>query len=466
MLSGLSALLLFAVAGCRSLRIEPLVRSPQTGLLTDSFKMYGQGATAPDRWWESLGSAELNRLVERSLDGNLTLSQARARLAQARALAVQRGAATKPQLDADGGSTQGRQRTAQSDGGSDDSSVESYFAGIVGSYELDLWGRLAAASRSSLLDADAVGEDLYTARISVAGEVALRWLELVQQRRKLALLDEQLRTNREVLELIELRLRRSQATALDLLQQKQVIAQVESLVPPEKSREETLLHELAVLLGLPPTAALKLEATHLPSLPPLPAAGVPADLLANRPDIRAAGLRLQSADWQVSAAQADRLPALRLTGTAKFSSPDLDRLFNNWLASLAASVTGPLFDGGQRKAEVVRTRALVDERLAAYRVTVLQAIQEVEDALSRERYQSEYVKALQMRLAAAQSTRSEASARYQKGLETYLPVLNALLEMQNIQRTLVEARQQELAYRVQLHRALGGVWPRNEGGER
>jgi len=164
----------------------------------------------------------------------------------------------------------------------------------------------------------------------------------------------------------------------------------------------------------------------------------------------------------VSAALADRLPAIRLSASASYGADDLDLLFDNWMARLAGSITGPIFDAGSRKAEVERTRAVVDERLAAYKLTVATAVQEVEDALVLEAKQGEYIEALKTQLEAARSAYDESLARYRKGLNDYLPVLSALTSVQLLERGLVQAEHDLLVYRVQLHLALGGTWMREE----
>jgi len=178
--------------------------------------------------------------------------------------------------------------------------------------------------------------------------------------------------------------------------------------------------------------------------------------------VRAAGLRLASADWDVSAARADRLPALSLTGTTNFNGASVSTLFDNWLARLAGSVTGPIFDAGRRKAEVERTRAVVDEYLAAYRGTVITAMLEVEDALVHEARQRDYIEALTAQYEAAKASLEEARVRYRKGLNDYLPVLSALTNQQSLEQSLVAARHDLLYYRVQLHLALGGDWTAEE----
>lgn len=190
----------------------------------------------------------------------------------------------------------------------------------------------------------------------------------------------------------------------------------------------------------------------------IPATGLPADLLAKRPDVRSSGLRLESADQQVAAARAARLPAISLAATASYGADQLDLLFNNWVLKLAGSLTAPIFDGNRRKAEVDRTRAVADENLALYRETVLTAVKEVEDALINEAKQREHIEALELQMDAAQRALDHAVFRYRKGVDNYLPVLTQLLTVQNLERDRIQRQTELVIYRVSLYRALGGSW--------
>jgi NodT family efflux transporter outer membrane factor (OMF) lipoprotein len=272
------------------------------------------------------------------------------------------------------------------------------------------------------------------------------------------LLQEQLEVDRTFLELVELRFEKGMVSALDVYQQRQVVAEVEAEIPLEEATEQLLRHELALLLGKPPGTPIEIEETKLPSPPALPALGLPADLLANRPDVRAAGLRLRAADWQVAEARANRLPSLRLTAGASYGAEELDLLFDNWLLNLAANLTAPLLDGGRRAAAVERQEAVAAENLARYRETVITALKEVEDALVRETKQRQHLAGLQRQIDVAGKALEEAVERYRKGLNDYLPVLTQLASTQRLARSLITQQATLMRYRIALHRALGGRW--------
>jgi outer membrane protein TolC len=184
-------------------------------------------------------------------------------------------------------------------------------------------------------------------------------------------------------------------------------------------------------------------------------------LLVQRPDIRAALARLHAADFLTGSARAELLPAIRLTGGIGTNTAEIRNLFDDWFVSVAAGLTGPIFEGLRRTAEVERSQAVAEQRLAEYRLTVLTAIQEVEAALIQEIRQREYLEALAEQLEAAQNALREAGERYRKGLNDYLPVLAALERTQALTRQTVIGRRQLLSYRLSLYRALGGTWTRD-----
>lgn len=444
---------LITTVGCSP--FKPASRALIQKDLPEKFSLYTGENKSDTQWWQSFGSAELNRLIETGLAGNLPLKETWARLDQARARAAKVGADRFPDLTGTVGAG-----TNRSKGGSGASvGTRTYSLGLASSYELDLWGRLQAARQAAALDVAATREDFNTAAISIAAEIAVRWLGIISSRMQKELLEKQLRTNETILELVQLRFRNAMVSALDIYQQKQLVENVKAEMPLVEEKEKLLLHDLAVLLGKPPGTSLNTTAARFPELLPLPPFGLPADLLSARPDIRAAGKRLEAADWQIASARANRLPSISLSAQAIYGQSELDILFDNWLLNLSASLTAPLFDGGSRKAEVARTRAVADEKLAVYRNAVLKAIKEVEDALVSEEKQQEHIEGLRQVIDTAGMALDEAGARYRNGVSDYLPVLTQLLSVQTLEKNLILRQENRLVTRVSLHRAMGGAWP-------
>ncbi|MFO7558464.1 MAG: efflux transporter outer membrane subunit [Desulfobacterales bacterium] len=442
------------IAGCSL--FKPEKRNMPEGDLPEKFSVYHPEAIQAERWWEDFNSEELNLLVETALSDNFSIKQAWARLRQMRNLVAMSDASLYPDLTGTADALYGRRKTTN--GSSNTATVEEYALGLTSSYELDLWGRIHSERQAAMLEADASQDELHAAAVTLSAEIAIRWIGIISQRMQKRLLQKQLDSNLIFLDLIELRFRKGMVSALDVYQQKQVVENIKAEIPLVEAREVLLTHELAALLGKPAGFSLPIRDADLPVPVRIPDLGLPADLLKVRPDVRAAGLRLEAADWQVSEARANRLPAIRLSASARYSSNDMETLFDNWLMNLAANLTAPIFDGGRRAAEVDRTKAFADEKLWTYRQTVLTAVKEVEDALVSESKQKEHIEALERVVSVARRAFNEALERYRKGLNDYLPVLTQLLSVQSLERNLIEKRASMLLFRVSLYRALSGTW--------
>ncbi|MDX2434475.1 MAG: efflux transporter outer membrane subunit [Desulfobacterales bacterium] len=419
----------------------------------DSFSIKDSIQDPKQRWWETVGDEQLNSFVDEALTDNQTLLSYWARLEKAQAQARKEGADLKPSLAGAAGASYTRIET-------DSSSVENenYSIGLVAGYEVDLWGRIRATNESALLSAEASREDLNTVAMTLAAEVTERWVAILSQRLQRQLLEQQLSNNETYLELVELRFRKSLASALDVFQQRQLVERSKAQLPLIEMQERMLQNQLAVLLGRMPNQSPVITRQELPVLDAVPDAGLPVQLLQNRPDIVAAFKRLEAVDQDLAAARADRLPALRLTGSVAYDSDQLEKVFDNWIANLAASVTAPVFDGGRRKAEVDINEAAVQQQLAEYRQLVLSAVREVEDALISETKIREHVAALENQLQAGKNALKEAGTRYLNGLNDYLPVLTQLLSVQSLENDLIRRHEDLLVARISLYRAIGGSW--------
>ena len=465
------------LSGCTL--FSPPDRSDLNAELPAEFSQGTSGAVSNGKWWADFESTELNALMEEVLTESPSIQQAWARLRQVEAVARQINAAKLPMV---GYSANAKQTTMEMPSPLEEvlaswesytdapfpigqlssekihASWEGYDIGLSAGYEVDLWGRVRSQAEAAALDRAASRQELNTAAITLTAQEAELWAGIISQRSQTALIRQQLESNKKRLELIELHFRGSTAGALDVLQQRQLVEADRSRIPLYEVSETLRENQLAVLLGRTTAEAPEIHQTALPLPGPLPATGIPADLLANRPDVQAAWLRLQAADWRVSAAKAERLPSIRLTATTFYGndSVEFEDVLDNWAANLAAGLTGPLFDGGQRKAEVARARAVADERIAAYRNTVLNAIREVEDALAKEAAQREYMKALERRMETARASYDEAVNRYLNGALDYTVALFQLNTLQGVERETAEARYNLFVYRIALYRALGG----------
>jgi NodT family efflux transporter outer membrane factor (OMF) lipoprotein len=441
--------LTIALSGCAHERsLTP------SATLPEAYSAPGSASEAPTRWWQSFEDPALNALVDRVLTDNLQLTQAWARVDQASALRAQQASAFFPQVNVEG--TAARNRSPDFFGNT--AHTNQFGLSAAASYEVDLWGRIEAADDAAQLDALAGTEDLQSIATSLVSQVTETWFQLIETHATLALLDEQVATNEQFLELVELRFSLGQARAVDVYQQRQQLLSIRSQIPLFQSRAGALERALALLLGTTANAVDFTGDHSLPEIAPVPPTGLPSQLVEHRADLRAARLRVAAQDRRIAAAIANRFPTLRLTGSTGYQEEAVEDLLDNWIWTIAASLVAPVFDGGRRAAEVERQKAVLDERLAGYSLAMLTAFKEVEDALDAERYQRLHVTVLEAQLEVSRHTLRESRTRYTQGLTDYLPVIQALSTLQNNERNLIAARRQLLSYRVQLHRALGGRW--------
>ena len=416
--------------------------------------------TPPDKWWLAFSNPELSRLIRRSLEGNLGLRQAWSRMRQAGFLFQQSKSDLYPGLEAQASKSYTRQHRQNPPlGGEQESSSQSASLGLTTRYEIDLWGRIRARKEARSLEWNATRQELQAAALSLSGQVAAQWIGLISLETRIGLLQKQRELRRQLLELTRYRFANGQANGVDVLQQQESLALVHSRLPDLRSGKAEALHGLKVLLGLPPEASLEIKTRDLPDLPRVPQPGLPADLLSRRPDIQASWLRLLAADWEVSASRAARLPRLTLSADPRLFADKAKDLLNNWLLELAGSLSVPLVDGGERILEVKRRQAVAEERLAAYRETVLTALQEVENALVRISENRNKRRSLAQELEAARQSLRQFRYRYSNGIATYFDVLSQRIAVLELQRGLLQAKTDGLLRRIDLYKALGGDWP-------
>jgi NodT family efflux transporter outer membrane factor (OMF) lipoprotein len=451
---------LVAAAGCR---VHDVTHDPKPPLaIPDGWRVASGGAEAPDRWWTAFSDPGLDAAVERALAGNFDLKVAWARLDQIRAVGEQVGAFRLPEVT--GTVSAGRQTNRfvlDEPIGEITVTSNNFSAAVAAGYEVDLWRRLDSGIAASELDTLAVRDSLEAIAMSIVAGVTETWLDIRYQKAQRALLNTQLEINQKSLELMESWFREGLGTALSVYQQRSLVSATRGRLINVESALLNLEAQLAVLIGGTLGDAQALTATApetLPVAPPVPSAGVPASLLDRRPDIRALRRQVEAADHRVAVAVADRLPALRLSGQLSLSSSTIQDLIATPLYSIFAGITGPIFDYGRRKAEVARTRAVVEERLAAYGGAMVQAMIEVELALGQEQYAQAHLAESAVQTDVATAMVREAREAYREGQIDYLPVLTAVQSEQQVALSILTLQRALLTIRVSLYRALGGTW--------
>ncbi len=399
----------------------------------------------PDLWWHAFQDENLNAHIETALNQNFTLTAAWERFNAAQALASKASSGLYPSLNIDGGTSHkidSGQRTNQ------------FTFGGSASYEVDLWGRIRAESAAEDLRALANEKSYRTAALSLSANIATVWSQIVEAHNQNKLLEKQIQTNDKTLEILTARFETGQNRREDVLRQellnKAVIAEKINIETDIK----TLNHQLAVLRGEMPQNAAYTVSEVLPTLANIESIGISSSLIKRRPDVEQAYLEIQVADKDLAAAIHNQYPQITLSASYISEAATAGALFSNWITTLVSGITAPLFDGGQRRAEISNREALRSELVATYAQTVLLAFQEVEDALIQEKKQQERIQNLEERLALAEESYDQVLLGFLNGANEFLSVLSAQIEWQSLERDLILARRNLMEFRISLCRAL------------
>ena len=415
----------------------------------------GNASVLDDRWWQLFGSAELNRLVEQALQGSPDLAQAVARVQQAQASADSAAGSLFPSVSLSGSSSQRETETAA--GASSSSKSSSLSAGL--SYEVDLWGKLAASQRAAAANLQGSRYDLATARQTLVVAVVNAYCQLQAVRERLALAQANLRDSRQLLDISEARLRHGAATELDVSQVRSSWLTQQATVLSLQNQQQPLLNTLAILAGQLPqgfnVASEPLLGLNVPEVP----AGLPSEVLRRRPDIAKAESELAAAAANLDAARAALYPSLQLSGSAGLASTALLSLSGaTQTLSLGASLAQTLFDGGKLRAQVASSQAARQQLLYGYRKSALTALGEVEDALNAVALARQQERLQQQSSREAERTLQLTRIRQQQGLVDMATLLAAQKSHASSRDSLLQQRLALQQAVVTLIKALGGGW--------
>ncbi len=414
-----------------------------------------------DGWWRGFGSPELDRLIDQAMRANNDIAAAIARVRQADAAVSVAAAPLLPAISAAGAGSQTHYASLPLGlpGGGLDSRSFSATAGFS-SYELDLWGRLRAIAQSAQATALANRFDAQTIALSVVGSVANSWTLALATKDRLEYARQNLRDAEELLRAINGRQLAGTASALDVAQQTTLVEQERANIPGLQSTLDQAVIALGILTGQPPEAITVRDATLGGlTLPPV-APGLPGSLLTRRPDIAFAEANLLGANASIRAARAAFFPTITLTGDGGWQSTVLSSLTNpaNTLVSLSSGLTAPIFDNGLRAGTLDQARGREEELLANYRTAVLQALTDVENALTGLRYSTEQERLQANAVSAAQRAEMIARAQLDAGTIDITTLLSVETTLYTAQDSLAQVRLVRVQSQIALYKALGGGW--------
>lgn len=444
------------VAGCA---VGPDYERPDVDLPQDWRVAAGEADDlANSRWWTRFDDPVLDELIATALAENLDIRLAAARVAQfAGALETTRSRLL-PQVGYGVGAGRTRSSEFLLPAGADPYSTQ-YQAAIGASWQLDLFGRLRRESEAAQARVYASEQGRRGVILSVVSSVAVTYITLRALDQQLEISRATAESYQQTLHIFELRHQHGVVSRLEVAQIESQHQQALAVIPTLEGQIATQEHLLSILLGRHPGAIDRGRALAELSVPAVPAA-LPAALLEQRPDIVQAEQDLVAANADVGAARALYYPDFTITGTlgqlSTAAGDLLESAARTW--AIDAAIAGPIFTGGAISGRVASAEAAREGAMLAYRLAILNALREVNDALAGTRASADNYAALQRRAAALQEYARLARMRFDGGAASYLEVLFADNELFAAELAAVAANQARYTSLVEVYKAMGGGW--------
>lgn len=438
--------------------------------------MQQRSATRPANfavWWEGFNDPLLSRLVSDALARNLDIAQASARMAQARAGLGAATAALLPSGNVSGQASRAYQSVETPLGQVLSSTPDynrygnAYETNLNAGWEIDLFGGLRRGRQSALADYQASEAGVAATRLAVAAQTADIYITLRGLQARLAIAEAQVRTRQELLEKVQLLHSKGVAPEYQVRQSEGELAQVQATVPVLLTGIDAAMNARDVMLGTP-AGTHRTELTSagtIPQAPLITSTGTPGDLLRRRPDIIVAERHLAASSARIGVAISEYYPKFSLSallGSATAVSGD--NLFSSG-ASQSAGVLGlrwRLFDFGRINAQIDQAKGQEAEALAAYRLSVLRATEDVENAFSALVNRENQTATLVKGEAALASARQSSFVAFRQGTASLIDVLHNDETLLQISDARAQAQTESARAAVATFRALGGGWQPSE----
>ena len=424
------------------------------------------GDAPPADWWSTLNDPQLDVLVREAARDNLTVSIAKSRIAEARAGVGIAASNLFPSVGGGGGYSFNRAYGPLFPAVTHD--YQFYAAGFDALWEADVFGGVRRSIEAAADDLQAQSDAERGAVVSVIAEVARSYVELRTTQQRIQIANSNIQMQSETLDLARRLNAAGIVSNLDVSRAQAELAQTQSEVPLLQIQEKSFIHELAILLGQPPEALTRLEAPGpIPAPPGRVPIGLPSDLLRRRPDICQVERQLAAATARIGVAEADLYPQFTLTGDFGVGAEDFGRLFN-WssrFVGIGPSVRWELFEGGRILANIDAHKAIRQELLDQYKLTILQALRETADSLVSFDSRQEQFNRLGQSVQSAQESVRIARDQYANGTIGYLSLLDAQRSLLQAQDAMAESQGEVTLSMIALYKAIGGGWEKIEQQE-
>lgn len=412
-------------------------------------------------WVDELGDETLSKLIDEALDNNFSLQASAARVRAAYSNADIQRASRLPTLN---GTVDGSRSKTTNSGV--ENTGNRFSLGLTSSWEIDLWQRLNHRTKSALATAEARRADYEAARLSLAANIAKSWFSLVETRLQTELSQRRVDNFAATLDVINDRYLSGIGDALDVRLARENHASAQSTLFNQQRALISTQRTLETLLGRYPSGELAATGPLVDVSTPIPAKQ-PLQLLEQRPDLRSAKANLVSTSENQIDTRRNMLPSLTLTASGGHSTDEFKNLldWDNLFWNLAAGLTQPIFQGGRLKAQREIANAQLEEALANYTQTALDAFREVETALAADPLLVSQLKAQETAATEAREGAELALERYQAGITGIITLLDSQRRAFGAESSLLSTQLTLITNRIDLHLALGGNFSRRKAQE-
>ena len=429
---------------------------------SDGYELFQQTLPTEDQWWKLFGDTMLDSLIAQAVDNNYSVLLAINRMNIAKYNVRIARSSYFPTLDFGAGWTK-EQTSGRITKDVPQSREQYYNAGLSMSWELDAFGRITQQVKAEKETYMASKEDYLAVMVSLTAQVATAYINLREVQQELEVVERNCYTQKEVLDITEAKFNAGLVSKLDVAQAKSVYYSTKSSIPELETSINEYINSLAVLLGAYPDQIK--ENLSIPK--PMPdymepiGIGIPEDIILRRPDIREAQRQVAAQAASLGATKSDWLPQIYLKGSAGYSSRDLNKKFINhksFTYEIAPALTWTIFSGGKIINTTRQARVQLDEAINEYNETILNAVQEVDNAIVAYTNYIKQVVALREVCYQGQETLNLSVNLYKEGLSPFQNVVDAQKSLLTYQNQLVQAKGSTLVQLITLYQALGGGW--------
>lgn len=456
-----------ALAVSGSITAAPLdsddwLTDPMPGQWLDDSHFNSATMPSEDNWWRNFNDSLLDSLIEQGEANNFDLAKAMRRINIASMAVKQARSGYFPTIDLNAGWSKSRVSGAMSGSDVPATTTSGFSAGLSMSWEIDLFGKITAKAREQKSLYKASRAEYASAMVSLCSEIATAYIDLRIYQARLAVTRQHIESQKKIVKITEAREEAGISSMLDVSQAYTVYYSTVATLPALETAIHTTINAISILVGDEPGTlnAILEKPRPLPSYNMIVAAGVPMELLRRRPDIAAAEAQVEAAAASLGIARKDYLPTLTLNGSIGTEAHNAGDLFkNNSLTyTIAPTLSWTLFDGLSRSYNVATAREQMESQIENYNMTVLSAVQEVDNSMFTYLNSLKYIDDVKNVVESSSKSLQMSVDLYKRGLSQFYNVVEAQTSVLNYENNMIAARGQALQSLISLYKALGGGW--------